>query len=138
LAISKIEQITKKLKEITQRRGMSYSASITTNGLSLKPSVFDRLVDCDIKEMEITLDGYQGNHDKRRPVKQSSSISSYETILKNLCEVARNDGFDKDEVKLIIRTNIDKNNFDGTIPLMEDLQKKGLRECIHGFYLAPV
>jgi len=138
LAISKIEQITKKLKEITLRKGMSYSASITTNGLSLKPSVFNRLVDCDIKEMEITLDGYQDNHDKRRPVKQSSSISSYETILKNLCEIAKNDGFDKNDIKLIIRSNIDKNNFDGIIPLVEDLQKKGLKDNIHGFYLAPV
>ncbi|WP_134088016.1 SPASM domain-containing protein [Olivibacter sp. XZL3] len=48
------------------------------------------------------------------------------------------DIFDKENIRLIIRTNIDRKNHQEVVPLVEDLIEKGLREKIHSFYLAPI
>ena len=138
LAISKIEELTEKLKNITNKYNISYSSSITTNGIGLKEAIFRRLLSCQVKEIDITLDGYMRIHDERRPIKKSIKISSYEIITKNLIAITHTKEFTDSNVKLIIRTNVDENNYKNIVNLVEDLTKKGLREKIHSFYLAPI
>lgn len=138
MAISKIEKLTHRLKEITDKKGISYTASITTNGLNLTKTTFIRLIDCGIKEIDITLDGYAIGHDKRRPLKNGFGISTYDIIISNLRKISVLEEFEKNNIRLIIRSNIDRSNYHDCKLLAEDLINNGLREKIHSFYLAPI
>ena len=55
LAISKIEELTEKLKNITNKYNISYSSSITTNGIGLKEAIFRRLLSCQVKEIAVSV-----------------------------------------------------------------------------------
>ena len=57
LAISPIERLTKKFKKICKRFNIEYSASIITNGYLLTEDVCNKLLDLDITDAQITLDG---------------------------------------------------------------------------------
>ena len=138
LAISKIENLTKRLKKIVDTKSITYSSSITTNGVGLRKSIFRRLVNCNVREIDITLDGYLEEHDIRRPVKSVDFVSSYKIILKNLCEITQMEEFEENETRLIIRSNIDKKNYKKIILLIDDLIRNGLHKKIHTFYLAPI
>ena len=138
LAISKIEKLSEKFRSLVDKIGMTYSSSITTNGIGLKKSVFKRLLHCNVKEIDITLDGYLEEHDIRRPVKSLDFVSSYKIIMKNLSEITQMEEFEENKTRLIIRSNIDKKNYKNILLLIDDLIKNRLHKKIHTFYLAPI
>ena len=82
LAIEPIEELTYKFKEICKQFNIEYSASIITNGYLLTESVCDMLLELDITDAQITLDGNAKIHNSRRPL--ANGGNTYDTIINNL------------------------------------------------------
>lgn len=114
LAFRRIESLTHKLQSL----GLAYSAGIITNGYLLNESVISQLNSLDIKRMQVTIDGLQEEHDKRRFLK--GGHPTFERIVENL------DLLNKlaPEVHVNIRVNIDSNNMDKFIHVFDYFYQK--------------
>ncbi len=72
--------------KICERFGITYSASITTNGFLLTSSKFEKLVrEYDVTNFQITIDGDGESHDSQRVLKNQKG--SYARILDNLPKI---------------------------------------------------
>lgn len=136
LGISVIEELTPELKRIAERNACSYSARITTNGLLLHRDNFRKLIDLDVRDITVSLDGTAKSHDQRRPTKGGGP--SFDVILNNLIDVLHHFDVDKEQVDLMLRVNVDKYNNEDVMPLIELLASHGLQGKIKRFDIAPV
>ncbi|MCP4163045.1 MAG: SPASM domain-containing protein [Deltaproteobacteria bacterium] len=102
LAFDRIKSITNKILELD----IEYQASIITNAYLLDKTIIEQLPDLKINEIQITLDGLEETHNKRRPHIENND--SYKTILHNIDDLVK---FDK-EGKILknIRMNVDATN----------------------------
>jgi len=101
LAFDKIINITKRIKE----EDIKLSANIVTNGYLLTEDVVDKFSELNITSVQVTIDGIEEDHNKRRPHK--SKTDSYSKIIRNLNYI-HNKYIDK--IGVSIRVNIDKTN----------------------------
>lgn len=115
LEIKKIKKYSKKLYEISSKKGIKYHAFIVTNGTLLCDEVFQDLRDSHIHSMMITIDGSKATHDFWRPSK-NGDFSSYERIIRNLVKMPN-------DFSLLIRINCSKNVWGGIGELFDDLEK---------------
>lgn len=109
-------------------KNMKLEAAIVTNGYLLNGKNSEVLSkECNVKTVQVTLDGPKEIHDRRRPHKEGSS--SYDTIVRNLRDNAH--FFER----ISIRINVDKTNKAFIPDLLKELQDmpKNVRP-----YLAPV
>lgn len=96
-----IAKLTPMLKKLCQENNMAYSANIITNGILLTAANWSLLVDNDVSNVQITIDGPQQTHEKSRPLKGKKDKKNYFQILENLSEMPKN-------IKASIRINTDK------------------------------
>ena len=94
-------------------------AQITTNGYLLDVETFKKLLKCNIYSYEITLDGFESDHNKNRSLKNGNG--SYNIILNNLRAI-------RDEVKsrvfqIVIRVNLTKTTLDKFVEFCDFLKK---------------
>lgn len=137
MGLTKIKQLTPKLKEIANQYNCSYSASMTTNGLSLKKNIFfDLSRNYDVKEFDITLDGSKESHDNRRHTKTGEK--TFDIILNNISDILNDIDYKSSDAKIIIRSNIDKRNKESIFELIDILEEKDILKKIHAFYIAPI
>lgn len=127
LALDKIQLITARLKEVV---GPScfYGASIVTNGYLLTPNVAKALAECDIRTVQVTIDGSKADHDSRRILHDGTP--TFDRILQNVKDCA-------EILDISIRSNVDKTNIESAAEMFEYLERNGLKNKVH-FYLAPV
>lgn len=93
-----------------------YAITAVTNGYDLI-EYLDILLQAEIKELQITLDGPKPVHDLRRPT--AGGQGTYDRIMEGLTE-AINRG-----IPINLRTVVDKNNFESLVALAEDLDRRG-------------
>jgi len=136
LGMNVIEELTPELKRIAEVNGCSYSARITTNGLLLNCKNFQKLLDCDVRDITISLDGTKKAHDARRPTKGGEG--SFDVIINNLIEVFNSFDVEKEQVDIMLRINVDMYNMDDVIPLLELLGDLKFQNKIKHFDIAPV
>lgn len=98
-----IERLTRLFKSLD----VEYSAQIVTNGYLMTPDISNRFADLSISTVQVTLDGAQETHNKRRPLKGGQP--TFDHILTNVRNLLENSG----DLELFIRTNVDKSNIDG-------------------------
>ena len=72
LAAKEIERMSHKILEICHKSSRSMHAQITTNGYLLDVETFKKLLKCNIYSYEITLDGFESDHNKNRPLKNGN------------------------------------------------------------------
>lgn len=86
LRVDIIEEISKHILKLIETKSVTceYVASMTTNGYLLTKELFEKLWKYQIKEYQITLDGFE--HNKTRPLKNGSP--TLQTILDNLLEIS--------------------------------------------------
>lgn len=131
LALSTIEYMSKGLKKVLETEGKekaTLGAAIVTNGYLLNEGNSKILSEeCNVKSVQITLDGPKEIHDRRRPHKDGDS--SYDMIMRNLKDNAH--FFEQ----VSVRINVDKTNEKSVPDLLKQLQDvpKNVRP-----YLAPV
>ena len=136
MGLSSIKRLSKKFLEMAHNNKIRYSAKIVTNGLSLKKEIFyDLLINYQVREFEVTLDGTAEHHDLRRHTKKGGK--TYDIIVKNLEEIVADQRFKNNNPNIIIRSNIDKNNFLSTKLLIKELKQKGILANVK-FYMAPI
>lgn len=78
----------------------------------------ERLKACGIEDVQVTLDGTADFHDKLRYKKGGGG--TFETILKNVVHASNNG------LKVVLRSNIEKNNYESIYPLIDTLAESGL------------
>lgn len=133
VGLKQIRELTYLFKEFCDSKGLNYMAKIVTNGLSLKESIFEELVnELHINEIEVTLDGIAEFHDQRRHTK--SKEDTFDIIFKNLKTIIDRSDFISLNVRLSIRCNVDKRNWEGVSPLIKLLAENGFPEKIAYFY----
>lgn len=96
--------------------GVKYRSGMTTNGYNLRPEVFRRLVEeCKVTNYQITIDGNQEHHDKKRIGKYGES--TYDMIMSNLVYAKSTEL----SFSVNIRNNFDHENAKDIDLFLEDL-----------------
>lgn len=134
--LSSIEEMSLQLIEYCQSNNIPYSSSIVTNGLSLKPKTFEKLVDVfKVTQFQITLDGTAEYHDKRRMLKNGEP--SFDIIFNNLKEIVHSDFFAARKPYINIRSNVDAQNKNNVFELLALMHQEGILSKVN-FSPAPI
>lgn len=136
-ALSQLKKISKEVIKLCKENNVIYDGSIITNGLSLKPNIFEDLyLNHNILNYQITLDGTAKYHDKRRITKKGKE--TFDLIFKNIIDITNLKCYqDKNSEPILIRTNIDKTNIDGIKPLVDMFAERNTQGKI-SFSFAPI
>ena len=113
LATDIVRQMSKKLIEIAAVNNCEYSAFMVTNGYLLNPEIINELKDYKIDTLQITIDGDEESHNRRRCTKEG--VATFEKIIENLKILTANN------FKIACRVNIDKSNISSIKPLIKKL-----------------
>lgn len=105
LEFNRIKSLTAKFTTL----GLSYQASIITNGYLLTKEIAQQFAGLKIHKAQITLDGVGADHDCRRFLQ--GGRPTFDTIYRNLLDI----GEHVPELKVTIRVNIDKDNINSFI-----------------------
>jgi uncharacterized protein len=128
-----IRLLTPRLQDLAEKSGCRYTASVVTNGLALSERVLTELVAKHaVTQLHLTLDGPREHHDIRRHRKNGDP--TFDRIFRNITAAAHRTDLD---VSISIRTNVDRRNQDGVIPLLRLLADAGLQQKV-GYYVAPI
>jgi uncharacterized protein len=117
LAQDRIDRLSEAFLERTGAAGVTYSASIVTNGYLLTPDVARRLKALKVKRAQITLDGPAETHDLMRPLRNGRG--TFDVILENVVACA-------DLIPISIRVNLDASNVGESVRLLDVLVDRGL------------
>lgn len=121
LATAVIDRLTKEFIRICDSKQSKYHAGIITNGYLLNKENLDFLVRSQVTFAQVTVDGPEEVHDRRRCLK--SGGPTYRRIMENLANIEEGSPF-----RVSIRVNIDKRNSDAIQPLLEDLKVRGFHQ----------
>ncbi len=131
--ISVIRSLSPRLQALASEFGCTYGASIVTNGLALTEKVATELVNHHaVRSITVSLDGTAEFHDSRRPTK--AGLGTFDRIFSNVVALARRSDLD---VQIKIRSNVDRRNAEGVVPLLRMLAEAGVQKRIR-FYVAPI
>lgn len=96
-----------------KNKNIPYQCSMVTNGYLLTAAICDRLKQCGIDKLQVTLDGCREYHDQLRHT--SGGGKTYDRIMANLVTAV------KTGLKITLRSNINKDNHEGIFKLIDDL-----------------
>jgi len=110
LRVESIRRAGDALRDVAQRHGSAYDASITTNGYLLDESTATALVDAGVLNVQVTLDGPPDVHDQRRQLADGGRTGA--RILENVLAVA------PVFRRFIVRINVDRRNAQEAVGLL--------------------
>ena len=116
-----IYDLSTRFCRICDDNGVSYNASMISNGYSFSPEIIANLDFLRINSIQITLDGMKDVHDKRRPLK--GGLSSFNTIVDNMKHIQF-----ETHAQIHLRINVDKNNISSAFDLLQYCSEIGLLE----------
>lgn len=102
--------------DVAKANHCKFSAGITTNGYLLDLETFNSLVDCNVNFFQISLDGYQGMHDKTRIL--ANKNGTFDKIWGNLTKIAKSDK----EFTIMLRVHITPENYQSIYELLDALK----------------
>lgn len=130
LAIDIIEKLSSKFIDICSKNKISYYANLVTNGYLLNKTMVNKLINCNVKTIQITLDGDASDHNIRRPL--IGGAPTYDKIIENLCEIKGTEN-----IEIAIRINADKHNISRVGNVIDTIRKLKLDTFVSP-YLAMV
>lgn len=118
-----IERFSPKLIDLANKYGVSYTASLTTNGYFLPsiPNITDRLKQCHIDSYQVTLDGAPEDHNQIRRLKNDGNVT-FDQMLEGIELLYRN------SFNISVRINISKKNYKNLPKLFDIFENKGLKD----------
>ena len=125
LSSSRVEMMLSSLSNLFKSLNISFNLNIVTNGYNLKPDIVDRLLPYNLSWIQITLDGTETIHNKRRPLKNNHG--TFDTIIKNLDYIIFQNKLDN----ITIRINVDAENRVCVPDLLYYLNERYPPERIH-------
>ncbi len=124
-----IKRLSKEFLNLIESGSLNiYQANIITNGYLLSENMAQELQELHITDVQITLDGNEESHNKRRVHETDSS--TYKKLIENIVKASSH-------VKITIRVNIDSSNCNTATRLIEDLESHNLQGKV-SLYIAPV
>lgn len=125
LDMASITSLTNAFLEICEKKSIEYSASIITNGYLLSKEVAKTLVECKVKQIQVTLDGDETTHNKRRPMKNGEP--SYQVIWDNILGLTEI----RESLKIALRVNVDKENVNALYDVKSRILDYNMQDFIH-------
>ncbi len=109
---------------------LDIGTGLITNGTLLTRDVIELLLRYEVSMVQVTLDGPRTVHNSRRPL--VGNRGSYDLIMSNLEKSV-------DIIPLLqVRVNVDRSNISEVIPLLDDLERRGLKRDNVRIYFARV
>lgn len=102
LATDVIVALSKRFQEICVQNGLEYGAFMISNGSLINDDTIQTMKDCNIRGIQITVDGPKHIHDSRRICKTGES--TFELIVNNINLLLAN------SIEVVLRINVDKSN----------------------------
>lgn len=112
-----IAEFSKKLIAFAERNNLGYESMMISNGTLITPELWQMLLDNQVTNVQITLDGDYSTHNRKRPL--CSAKDSYHSILKNLQHAP-------DGIQIPLRINADKEVIHTLGTLFDDLATYGI------------
>ncbi|HET9235449.1 MAG TPA: radical SAM protein, partial [Candidatus Eisenbacteria bacterium] len=129
LCLSTIERLQEAFSALASRHGVTvHPAAIVSNGSRLDGNVATRLRSAGVAAAQVTLDGPEAEHDRRRHLRGGQG--TFRSILRNLTEAA-------DILRITVRVNVDRKNVAGAPEVLRELRESGLLSRVQ-IYFAPV
>jgi uncharacterized protein len=113
-----IDKLTPRLLAFCEANGIEYKASIVTNGLLLTPATWEMLRRNRVTDLQITIDGAEEQHNKKRPLKAARG-ENYKKILSNIANKP-------DELEVTVRINVDKDVAEHWDEFFDDMFNYGI------------
>ena len=125
LARDTIYSMSEQLMEICQREKVEYEAGMITNGYLLDEETVQKLKECKVASIQITLDGLPETHNQKRKLRNNSGEPTFDRILENTL-LAKNHG-----ISTSIRINVDKETQGELAQLLELMIEKELSDNLY-------
>lgn len=113
-----IEDLAPFFADIVRAHGLRYITHMTTNAYLLTPDVAEKLLEWEIRDFQITVDGVAEDHDRKRVGRDGSG--TFDTILANLKALRDRD----DNYFVTLRVNFDRENYPNFAPFLELLHEE--------------
>lgn len=115
LKLNLITEISKSLIMYCSDNDIRYSASIISNGLLLNDDTLNRLIESQVNKFQLTMDGLKHTHNERKNggEKLGDSFSNVVHLIKSATDKS---------IKISLRVNIDKENYDEIYDLIDYLE----------------
>ena len=117
LSIDIIKNLSEKFIEICNEKNLKYTSAIITNGYLIKENVVQALLKSKVNSAQITLDGTEYYHNKKRFLADKPNEGTFFKILDNINYLTENNFI------VTIRMNVDKENCEDMKGLIDELCK---------------
>ncbi|MBB5173712.1 radical SAM/SPASM domain-containing protein [Texcoconibacillus texcoconensis] len=104
LALDEIIEVSESFLETAERHDIAYQAEMSTNGYYLTEETFRKLLQLEIRQFMITIDGLEDVHNQRRGLAQGGG--TFSTIIDNLKKIKLIPG----DFEIFLRINFDEHN----------------------------
>ncbi len=106
LELNKIILLAKELQVLCQKSNILLGQGMSTNAYLLTPENFEKLMECGVKDFQISIDGAKCNHDKTRVL--ANGHGTWDTIISNLHYMKAS----PHDFKVTLRTNYNKDTLE--------------------------
>jgi uncharacterized protein len=121
--------VAEDLQEYCRSRDLPFSFGITTNGALLTSEIIEELTQYGLKGVKVTLDGYQEQHNRKRPF--ANGRGSYDVIVENILHAV-------EKIDVDVGGNFDEENFESFPEMLDDLQRRGLHRKLNAVRFKPI
>lgn len=116
LCFDQIVWFCQQLKQELKKRSVKFESNMITNGVLLDESKLQILIaDCNMDHIQITVDGEEDTY----CAKKQASPKVFQKVLENICNATK-------YVKVTVRVNADKSNFEELRRLIDLLYQKDI------------
>ena len=109
-----IVEFIKRIQLLSKNYNVDFRYTFITNGFLFSKDFINKLDNKGCKFVQITLDGEKEYHNKRRT--NINKINTFDTIINNINQLIKNHFY------VVIRLNVDKNNFESIKRLIDNVQ----------------
>lgn len=122
LEFNSIVRLTEKFKKMCEENNCKYEATMTSNGYLFSDKNIELLDTLSIKSIQVTIDGINECHDKKRPLLNGQG--SFEKIKKNLIKLIEKD------IDIILRINVNEENYSSIYEVFDIIPENYRRKVI--------
>lgn len=134
--LSSLKKLSARLIQLAKDNNIKYSAYMVTNGLALKPSLFEELVNEHfVYGFQVTIDGTEEFHNKRRMLKNNNE--SFKYIFENIENIVTSEFYKTSKGRVLLRCNVDGENRANILELIDLLQERDMLNKVR-FSVSPI
>ncbi len=129
LNVEPIYDISARMLEWSKQKGVDFGFGVITNGSLINPAMVEKFVSLGCRDIRVTIDGDQKNHDQKRPFLDGSG--TFDAIIGNIQKVI-------DKVNIAVAGNFDRESFQSIPGLLDYLEGRGILRKIKSLGFAPL